>query len=166
MAVIVDPVQKKTAYARGTKVAPSKTREEIDRALAKAGATKRVITEDEDLHLAIVAFMLGAPYRLEIPLPFYDPHHPPKERPTRWHYMTQTQRAEWNDGRVRERWRAILLLVKAKLEIVALGVSTVEREFLADLVLPGGTRLHAALAERLVKAFSADSPVPLLGSGT
>jgi hypothetical protein len=44
-------------------------------------------------------------------------------------------RAQW-DQAYRERWRWLVLLTKAKLEIVRVGVSTCEREFFADLLLP------------------------------
>jgi len=133
----------------------------------RARATRRVVTEDEERHLAIVAFTMGADYRLEVPLPFVDPRKKgaPDGAPSSWWRMSAAQREAWQAQRVRSRWRAVVLLVKSKLELVEIGASTIEKEFLADLVLPGGGRLHDALAERLVATFNSGGRVPLLGPG-
>ncbi len=61
----------------------------------------------------------------------------------------------------REQWRALLLLVKAKLEFVAGGLSTAEREFLAHVVLPNGSTVGDELAPHLAEAY-ASGTVPLL----
>jgi hypothetical protein len=47
------------------------------------------------------------------------------------------QRSEC-DKAVRQRWRALLLVIKAKLEAIEAGVSTFETEWLPYVVLPGG----------------------------
>lgn len=61
----------------------------------------------------------------------------------------------------RRRYRALDLVIKAKLEAVATGISTLQREFMADLMLPTGKTIwqhHGAALEAL-----AGSPhVPLL----
>ena len=62
----------------------------------------------------------------------------------------------------REAWRRTLLVCKAKLEIVADGESTVEREFLADVMLPDGSTVHEQIAERLITAYSSGEMPPLL----
>jgi len=38
---------------------------------------------------------------------------------------------------IRSRWRALCLVVKAKLEAVECGISTLEKEFMAFIVVPG-----------------------------
>ena len=43
------------------------------------------------------------------------------------------------DQACRQRWRALLLVIKAKLEAVTAGISTIETEFLANIVLPDNT---------------------------
>jgi hypothetical protein len=52
--------------------------------------------------------------------------------------------------------------VKAKLEAVSSGISTFEREFLADLVLPNGRVVHEELAPRLAAWESDGNAVPLI----
>lgn len=87
--------------------------------------------------------------------------------PPGWWRKGDAYRAEWCRRRVdqvaRERWRALVLLVKAKLELVALGISTVEREFLADIALPDGRTVHEAMRELLQRAYETGDMPPLLG---
>lgn len=64
----------------------------------------------------------------------------------------------------RQRWRALVLIVKAKLEAVASGVATFEQEFLSYMVLPGGRTVHEELAPRLA-AWYERGEVPKLLAG-
>jgi hypothetical protein len=60
----------------------------------------------------------------------------------------------------------VLLLLKSKLEIVRLGMTSLEREFLADMVLPGGSTVHHAIADALRRELaSGELPNRLLGAG-
>ncbi len=68
-----------------------------------------------------------------------------------------------HDQACRERWRQLVLLVKAKLEAIALGLSTVEREFLADVYLPDGRTVHQALQDGLVEMYKSGTLPPMLG---
>jgi hypothetical protein len=116
------------AYASRTKVSPEKSRAEIETILGKYGATQRAIACDDERGLAQIAFVVRTQkYRLDVPMPKQDG----TER--------QAQAA-------RERWRAVVLLLKGKLELVRIGISTVEKEFMADLVLENGETMHVALA--------------------
>jgi len=49
----------------------------------------------------------------------------------------------------RRRWRALLLVIKAKLEAVSSGISTLEREFLADVVLPNSKTVSEWLGPQM-----------------
>ena len=55
---------------------------------------------------------------------------------------------------VRQKWRALALVVKAKLEAVESGISTVEQEFLAFTVLPDGQQFGDWAQKRLDEDFS------------
>lgn len=52
------------------------------------------------------------------------------------------------DGEWRRRWRAHVLLLKAKLEFVASGDTTLEREFMPNLVVAGGRTTLGEWLER------------------
>ena len=127
-------------YAAGTSVPVERSRAELDTLLGKHGATSRIIgMEDEPgkPRAALVGFKLGPhSFKLLVPLAGlngFDKH------------MTKAAHARCN-ARDRERWRLIILLVKAKLEAIRLGVSTAEREFMPDLIIDGGRTLQEALA--------------------
>lgn len=115
------------AYAQGTDVPVEKSRAEIDRLLSANGATTTAILNNEETSVAAIAFtMKGARFRIELPLP----------TTTDVRKAAQTRRGIDLGQLRRERWRAVLLLLKSKLEIVRIGLSSVEREFMADMVLP------------------------------
>jgi hypothetical protein len=65
----------------------------------------------------------------------------------------------------RAKWRALALVVKAKLEAVASGIGTFESEFLAHIVLPNGQRVGQWLKPQLETAFKNGRMPPLLGGG-
>lgn len=44
-----------------------------------------------------------------------------------------------SDQAARQRWRALLLCLKAKLEAVECGITTFEEEFMAHIVMPDGS---------------------------
>jgi hypothetical protein len=85
----------------------------------------------------LIAFRLaGRAIRLDMPMPARSDkaftHH------SRGPRSLSAADDAWEQA-CRSRWRAVNLLVKAKLEAVALGVSTVEEEFLAATVIDGRT---------------------------
>lgn len=63
----------------------------------------------------------------------------------------------------RQRWRALALVVKAKLEAVESGVSTFEEEFLAFIALPGGGNIGQRLIPQLQELVAGASMPLLLG---
>jgi hypothetical protein len=124
-----------TRYARNTTVDRAGSVAELERLVDRYGATG--FAYGRDGVAGWVMFRIGGrAVRLRVPMPDRD-----EERFT----LTPTGRAraeaaafaEWEQA-CRSRWRAVVLIVRAKLEAVESGISTVEREFLADLVLPDG----------------------------
>jgi hypothetical protein len=65
---------------------------------------------------------------------------------------------------IRQRWRALVLAVKAKLEAVEVGISTIEKEFLAFVVMPDGRQLLDHLLPEL-QAIAASGKMPKLMLG-
>jgi hypothetical protein len=68
------------------------------------------------------------------------------------------QRAQFE----RSAWRRLLLVVKAKLELVRDADSSIEREFLADILLPNGSTVHEELGPQLDDSYRTGSMPPLL----
>jgi hypothetical protein len=156
---------KERAYAEGTSVTVESSRAEIDRILAKHGATQRGVVCDDDKGRAAVMFVLHErAYRLEIPLPTLEAMMPScvAAQPRGWYGFSTDKRKAWCrmqlDQKCRERWRAVVLLLKAKLELVRLGVSTIEREFLDALVLPGGETLGRRIEAQIANVLQGETP--------
>lgn len=62
----------------------------------------------------------------------------------------------------RQRWRALSLIVRAKLEAIELGAATLEEEFLSGLVLPGGQTVGQQIGAGLMHALSSGTELPPL----
>lgn len=164
------------SYAEGTSVSVERSKAEIDALLAKHGAAQRLMGADDERGEAYVLFTIaGRQVRLHIPLPKLGDFAIP-ERPRDWAKRTAGLQRQWEETQrerrakayeqaCRERWRAMLLLIKAKLEAIALGISTAEREFLADIALPDGRTVHSFLEEGLRQAYAGGTTPPLLGPG-
>lgn len=163
------------SYATGTAVPVEKSKAELDRLLSRAGATQRLMGDDEVAGFAFVVFGLaGRRMRLRIPLPLIEKfktgtkmksrggHHPPA--PVHFTRSPEQQR-EAHEQACRERWRVFVLLVKAKLEAIDLGLSSIEKEFLGDIYLPDGRTVHEALIEPIQQAYETGTMPPLLGPG-
>ena len=65
----------------------------------------------------------------------------------------------------RQAWRALVLVIRAKLEAVEAGITTIEQEFLADMVLPGDVTVSEALLPRLDEALNTGRMPGLLPGG-
>ncbi len=99
-----------------------------------------------DHEKAIIGFIFnGLHYKIAIEMP---------KRET--FSQTPTGRARKNlaedmayEQACRSKWRALLLVIKAKLEAVEQGVSTIEREFAADLIMGDGKTLYSHLSKVL-----------------
>ena len=137
-------------FAAETKVPVERTKVELDQLLQKHGATQRMMGTDDGRGVGIVGFTLsGRQVRLKIPLPDRQ-----KFRSTQ-----QFEQA------TRSRWRAALLVTKAKLEYIEMNMSTVDKEFLAQITLPDGASVIEFLQDGLDQAYLNGHMPPLLGMG-
>jgi hypothetical protein len=140
------------SYAEDTKVPWERSRQEIEDTLKRYRCT----------HFGYMAMPKGVmiafmhdkvPFRLEVPLPEANSklitHKPNGTK------RTGRQREQAVEQETRRRWRVLLLLIKAKLEWVELGMSTVQKEFLADINLPDGTTLGQWAAGQIHTAIEA-----------
>ena len=108
-------------YAQKTKVPIAQSRAEIERLLDRHKAKQYGTAVDYDLRQARVQFRLHERIvRFIITLP----------DPKKYGQGERLAQAE------RQKWRALLLVIKAKLEAVENSIATFEEEFLAHIVLP------------------------------
>lgn len=121
-------------YAADTSVSVEKSRSEIEATLRRYEATSFAYGWDQDK--AVIQFAHeGRAVRFILTLP---PRYSREftHTPSRGTERTAAQaEAAWEQA-CRQRWRALALCIKAKLEAVDAGITTFEDEFLAHLVLP------------------------------
>ncbi|WP_375291508.1 hypothetical protein, partial [Qipengyuania sp.] len=115
-------------------VSSGRSRDEIERTLERYGADQFLYGWQEDA--AVVGFRIGGRHiRLILPLPAKTErrftHH------SRGARAPDAAQKEWEQA-VRQKWRALALVIKAKLEAVESGIAVFEDEFMAYIVLPGG----------------------------
>lgn len=148
------------AYAEKTSVSVVKTKADIEELIQKAGAGQFVSGYKEDV--AVIGFSLAdRQIRFILPLPdkndskfWYTP-----ERRTK---RTEKQAFEAWEQACRSKWRALYLIIKAKLEAVDSGISTVEREFFYDIVLPDGKTVGEYMSPQIEAAYETGQMPPLL----
>jgi hypothetical protein len=124
------------AYAQSTSVPVERSRAEIEKLLSRHKCTKFMAGVDHDAHRATVQFQAhNRIVKFDITLP--DPNDPKYKR-IKNSYLQRTTSgvAKIVEQEERTRWRALLLVVKAKLEAVESGIATFEDEFLAHVLLP------------------------------
>jgi hypothetical protein len=136
-------------YAKKTTVTVEKSKAEIEKTLVKYGADGFSSAWEKDK--AAISFKIDDRYvRLELGLPQEEEY----SHDSRGQRMGEAKARAACDQANRQRWRALLLIIKAKLEAVECGISSIEREFLADVVLPDNTRLGDALMPQIQLAYS------------
>lgn len=123
-------------YASKTAVSSEKSRYEIERILQRYGATGFMYGWTGN-SAAIMFQMRGKTVKFVLPLPDKNSKEftmTPRGRRKR---SDQDALRQWNQS-CRQAWRALALVVKAKLEAVESGITIFEKEFLAQFVLPNG----------------------------
>jgi hypothetical protein len=135
-------------YAEGTEVSEEQSQQQLEKLLRRYGATEYARGWRES-H-ALVGFVIGGrQIRILLPLPeerqfWFDP----SGRRRQGKKLTEAWEQE-----IRRRWRALLLVVKAKLEAVASEISTIEEAFLPWVVLPNGQTMGEWAAPQIARAY-------------
>jgi len=146
------------AYAEKTKVSTDKSRAEIERTLQKYGADQFMYGWDQDK--AIVGFrMLNKQIRFILPMPNRNDHqftHHSRGR------RTDSAAANEFEQATRQKWRALLLVIKAKLEAVEANITTFEDEFMANIVLPDGSTVSEFMLPQIEQAYESGNMPKML----
>jgi hypothetical protein len=122
-------------YATRTKVAVEDTKFHIERLVTKYGA-KGFVAGWQGSQARVEFLVQGRHIRLIMVVPD-------------------------NAQAARSRWRALYLVVKAKLESVEAKISTFEQAFAADIVMPSGKTVWEEIREPIQLAYEG-KPAPLL----
>ncbi len=151
-----------TKYAATTEVTSSQSRIEIERTLDRYGADEFAYGwRGSD---ALVGFsMEGRQIRFTLPLP-------PRDAKEFTHVMsrgklvsrTEDAARRLYEQAVRQRWRALALVIKAKLEAIECGIAEFEDEFMANIVLPGGKLVSEEVRPAIAAAYATGRVANLL----
>lgn len=140
-------------YAKDTKVPVIQSRAEIERLLGAHKCSQFMCGTDYDHGVArvqfkaynrIVRFVIALPNRADFA------RFGPRKGAERW------EQAE------RQKWRALLLVIKAKLECVESKIATFEEEFLAQIVMPGDKTVAELILPQIEGAYATGQMRPLL----
>lgn len=144
-------------YAQGTSVPVERSRAEIERTLVRYGARAFSCGWQEDR--AVVMFEAhGRRVRFDLLVP---PLAEFTHTPTGLRRSARSAESA-RDQAVRQRWRALALIVKAKLEAVEAGIVSFEEEFLAHIMLPDGSKVSHWMAPQLEEVYESGRMPELL----
>lgn len=147
-------------YAAQTSVSSAASRDEIERILTRYGADQFMYGWTEGG--AMIAFRAqGKQIRFVLSMP--DRNAPefiytPAKRLRR----TEDEASKAYEQAVRSRWRALALVIKAKLEATEAGISVFEEEFLAHIVLPNGRTVAETALPAIQQMYEVGTMRPLL----
>ena len=152
-------------FAKETDVPVGRSRSELEDMLRRYGADQ--FASGWETGRARIQFRIDKRMvRLEIPMPVL------KDVPNNngvegkgFRTYSDSQRQRLLEQMERQRWRAIVLLTKARLEAVAIGIETIETAFLSGFVTPNGQTVGELLRGQLDKVIAEGGKVKLLGDG-
>lgn len=151
-------------YARDTIVSVDRSRAEVERTLERYEASAFMYGWNADevviqfrAHDRLVKFVITLPDRNDAEFQF---------TPSRGSRRSPGDAKKAWEQACRQKWRALALVVKAKLEAVDAGIAEFEDEFLAYTVLPSGETVSQWLQPQIDHAYdTASMPKMLLSLG-
>ena len=145
-------------YAANTSVSSEKSKAEIERLLTRYGATSFASGWQNDQ--AVIQFHMSE-RRIKFVLPL------PSKTAKEFTYSKRGPRREdeaykqWEKA-TRQRWRALALVVKAKLEAVETHIASFEDEFMAHIVMPDGKTVAEHARPMIAEAYKSGKVKALL----
>jgi hypothetical protein len=147
-------------YAAQTDVSVDRSRAEIEKLITRYGATSTAFMNAPGRAL----IMFEANERrvvFEFPLPEQSGEEFKKTPTGRLKRNPQAHYAAWEQA-CRQRWRALALVIKAKLEAVESGITTFEDEFLSHIILPDGITVGRHIKPTIAAWYAGGKMRPLL----
>lgn len=147
-------------YASKTEVSTDRSRDEIERTLRRYGATGFMYGWTEKG--AVIGFQIkDKQYKAALRIPKEDEFI----RNARGARRPQKQVKPVFERAKKQRFRALALVIKAKLEAVESDISTVEIEFMPWMVLPNGQTVGQWMMPQLEAIYQSGKMPPLLPGG-
>lgn len=149
-----------TRYASRTDVPVDRSRAQIEKLLERYGASSFMYGWESTV--AVVAFQYDRwTIRFRLPMPAKEEFAKTETGRRREKSAMEREHAQ----AMRQRWRALHLVIQAKLEAVECGITTFEEEFLSHIVTPNGLTVGDQVLPRLVEAAESGQMPKALLSG-
>lgn len=147
-------------FATNTSVSTERSRAEIETVLRRYGASHFGYASAPDK--AVIGFQ-ASDRRVKFVVPMPDPQAREFTHTAARGTKREPKAAydEWEKA-CRQRWRALALCIKAKLEAVECGITTFESEFLAHIVLPNGETMADRARPYIAEAYATNSTPPMI----
>lgn len=137
-------------YASNTSVSVANSKAEIENTLQRYGASQFISGWGENR--AMIGFTMGGrQIRFILAMPRRDDREFTRTETGRDRADAAAHKA-WEQA-CRQRWRALALVIKAKLEAVDSGIAEFEDEFMANIVLPNGATVSQEVRPRIASAY-------------
>lgn len=149
------------SYAANTTVSVEASKGEIERTLQRYGASSFMTGWDRER--AVVGFEIAS-RRVRFVLTLPDRNAKEFTQHSRGRRTDDAAFKAWEQA-CRQRWRALALVIKAKLEAVESGITTIEDEFLAHTILPDGTTAGDWMRPQIAAAYDTGAMPPMLALG-
>jgi hypothetical protein len=127
-------------YAEGTKVPVKRSRDELERVLERYGAEAFAYATETNGTVTVAFQIHQRLVRIVVP-------------------------GGAHEAETRQRWRALVLVTKARLEAVESGIESVEEAFLANVVMPDGRTVAAHTRPAIAQAYETGGTPALLSGG-
>lgn len=150
-------------YAEHTKSNVDASRNDIEKTLKRYGA-KSFAYATMDTKALIMFEFNGKRIRFILNLPDMNERrftHTPSRGTRR---SVETQMQEWEQA-CRQKWRALLLVIKAKLEAVDSGIAIFEEEFMANIMLPNNQTVGEFILPQVDKCYLTNQLPPMIDFG-
>lgn len=150
-------------YAIDTSVPIERSKQQIEMLLRRYGADEFQSGWSIERRLAWVHFRMKAIYvKLTVTLPSKSDYHVTPGGKIRTEKQLDSA---WEQG-CRARWRALFLLVQAKLVAVEAWATSLEKEFLADVVMADGTTASEWIVPQLTEMYRSGRMPALAATST
>jgi len=153
-----------TIYAAQTVVSPEKSKAEIENMLRRYGASG-FASGWQGGSSTIIFEHSNRRVRFNLPEPSIDAFRTIKDSRGYTRKRSEGDACRAHEQAIRACWRALALVIKAKLEAVESGITTFEEEFLAHIVTPTGT-IGEILIPQLEAIRNGAKLPPMLGAGS
>jgi hypothetical protein len=147
-------------YAQHTEVTSDRSRSEIERTLARYGATTFIYGWDDNHNKALISFkMRDRFYKMVVPLPDKKDFSRTPDRG--FLRKPEAVQSAWEQA-TRQRWRALALWIKAVLEAQESGIITLEEALLPFTMLPDGRTVGEWMEPQVAQVYQNGKMPPLL----